>query len=560
MGERKWGWACGLYALRSNRNWGIGDFSDLADLAGLATGTPGASIVGTLPLHSLFLGRPEEASPYSPSSRLFVNPLYIDVTAIDGFATCEDAQALVGAPGFAGELAQSRNAPLVDYPRVSALKLAVLECLHACFEARHPKSAPADPERRAFDAFRDRGGEALHQYSLFEALQEHFPDRTWSTWPPAYRRPELPKVSAFGRDHARRVDFFAYLQWQADRQLGAAANRCAEAGMSVGLYRDLAVGSHADGADTWAESDLYVRGSSIGAPPDDFNPLGQDWGFPPIHPLRLREQAYAPIIRMLRANMAHAGALRIDHSMALRHLYWTGLGEKGGGGAYVRYPFEDLLGILALESARNRCLIVGEDLGTVPEGFRERMASEGVLSSRVLLFERHEDGLFRRPFAYPALALATSGTHDMPTIRGYWEGRDFRARSEFGMFPTPKSRNTAAADREVDKKLLLAALQDQGLIPADFAAEGGMGDAALRLLVEAIERYLARTPSHLMMVNLADVLMEGDQANIPGLVHEYPNWQRKAPLSLEALAGDPFFQSLASKVAIERGPPKSGSG
>jgi 4-alpha-glucanotransferase len=556
-GERKWGWACQLYALRSDRNWGIGDFSDLAALAAAA---PGASTIGINPLHALFPGKPEDASPYAPSSRSFLNPLYIDVTAIKDFATCEEAQDLAGAPEFAQELAQARDAPLVDYPRVSTLKMAVLERLHACFEARHPASADADPGRHAFNAFRNRGGAALHHYALFEALQEHFPDRPWPAWPQGYRRPDSPEVSAFGRDYARRVDFFAYLQWQADRQLAAAARCCAETGMAVGLYRDLAVGSHLDGADAWAEPDLYVRGASFGAPPDDFNAQGQDWGVPPLHPLRLRERAYAAFIHMLRANMAHAGALRIDHAMALRHLYWITPGEKAAAGAYVRYPFEDLLGILALESARNGCLIVGEDLGTVPEGFRERMASQGVLSYRVLLFERHDDGLFRRPSAYPALALATAGTHDMPSIRGHWEGRDLRTRVELGMFPLPESRDAAAADRAADKEMLLAALQDQGLLPSGFAAKGDVGNAELLQLIEAVERYLARTPSHLMMINLDDALREADQANIPGTVREYPNWRRKASLTLEALAEEPFVQALARAVAAERGAPRAGSG
>lgn len=548
-GERKWGWACQLYGLRSRGNWGIGDFSDLARLASVA---PGADAVGLSPLHAVFSGAGEDHSPYAPVSREFLNWQYLDVTAVEEFATCAAARDLLATPAFAARLAAARDSPLLDYPGVADLKRRILVLLYAEFDDRHPAD-PADERRAAFDGFRARMGAPLHNHAVFQALMEHFGGRPWRDWPEACRRPDTGDVATFAAAHAGRVGFHVWLQWQADRQLGAAAAAQTRAGQVVGLYRDLAVGSHLDGSDTWGAPELFPTGVEIGAPPDQFSAAGQRWGVPPLHPLRLRALAYEPWARLLRANMAHAGALRVDHVMGLQRLFWVNRSEPGANGTYVRYPFEDLLGVLALESHRNRCLIIGEDLGTVPEAFRERMNTEGVLSTRVLQFERHESGLFRRPEIYPAAALAISGTHDLPPLRGFWEGRDLETRAKLGRFAAESERVAAWSERDAARRMLLAALKDQGLLPEGVSGDGPLPDAALAALIVAVERFLARTPSALMLVNLDDAAGEREQANVPGTSTETPNWRRRMSRSLESLAGDPLLRALVAAVEVERG-------
>ena len=541
-GERLWGLACHLYAVTSKGDWGIGDFTGLKALRAGAAGL-GASVVGVNPLHALFPGRPGQASPYSPSSRLFLNPLYLDVSAVAEFADCAEARRIVASDPFQESLGQARAASHVDYAAVAGLKTKVLKRLFAAFESTHSTAS----RQRDFAAFCRAGGEALRRFALFQALAEHFASPTWQGWPAAFHSPSTPEVADFATDHARELDYHLYLQWLADGQLAAAG----EGGMVVGLYRDLAAAADPGGAEAWAEPDLVVSGAGFGSPPDAFNPEGQDWGTAPINPIVLGEKGYRPFIDILRANMAHAGALRIDHAMGLQRQFWIPR-QGGGGGAYVHYPFADLLGVLALESVRNECLVVGEDLGTVPAGFRQRLAGEGVLSSRVFYFERHSDGLFKRPGDYPGLALATATTHDLPTIAGHWRGRDVEARGELGLYPSAKARREEEETREGDRRLLLAALRDQGLLD-----EGGEADLAALLI--AVTRFLARTPAQLAMVNLDDLAGEADQLNLPGSVSEYPNWRRKLALTVEAFAADPLVRQAAAAVARERAGGDSGS-
>jgi 4-alpha-glucanotransferase len=550
-GKRLWGIACHLYSLRSENNWGIGDFTDLASLSRI-TADFGAAAVGVNPLHALFSPSPDHASPYSPSSRLFLNPLYIDVTREPEFQNSYEIRAIAESEGFIERLAKARDASYVDYPLISAIKLVMLEHMHDFFAERHPPGAKDDPRRADFDAFIKEGGEALRRFTLFQALNEHFEGAPWNQWPGAYRRPDSDGSGNFARANQRRLEFHAYLQWLAERQLAEAAEACAGAGMEVGLYMDLAVGVDPNGADAWCQPDAIVHNACFGAPPDAFNAQGQYWGMPPFHPHGLREKAYAPFIAMLRANMRHAGALRVDHVMGLMHFYWIPPGEKACQGAYVRYPFDDLLGILALESVRNRCLVIGEDLGTVPEGFRERMAKEGALSYRVMRFERHADGLFKRPGAYPALSLSTSATHDLSTIKGHWLGHDLELRRNLGFYETEEEKRADEDSLRRELDLLIAALKDQGLVPESFPDGKAGEEETVRRLVVAVERFLARSPSQLLKVNLDDLLVEADPLNLPGTVGEYPNWRRKNSIPLEALGDDPFVNEVIRAVKSER--------
>ncbi|KAF0142464.1 MAG: malQ [Rhodospirillaceae bacterium] len=377
--ERRWGVACHLYALRSDDDWGMGDFTALARLSDVLVGT-GAACIGVNPLHALFPHNPLHCSPYSPSSRLFLNPLYIDVMAVPELAECDRAQKRIRTAKFQKRLEQTRVTERVDYPAVAALKEEVLELLYACFESKHPSGRKTDDRRKAFERFCDEGGETLYRFALYQTLVDSHNGQTWHDWPAPFQSPHSTEVQAFAREnaHVKRIAYHLYLQWEADRQLEAAVHRAADNGLSVGLYRDLAVGVDPAGSDVWGHKETFAD-AHVGAPPDQFNAKGQDWGSPPFNPLRLREGGYAEFIAVLRANMRHAGALRIDHVMALMHLFWIPLGGNPSTGAYMGYPFDDLLGIVALESHRHQCMVIGEDLGTVPPAFRERMTAEGIL-------------------------------------------------------------------------------------------------------------------------------------------------------------------------------------
>ncbi len=545
-GERVFGLGSHLYALRSAANWGVGDFGTLTRFADAAKSL-GADFVGIDPLHARLLRQPCVPSPYSPSSRQFLNPLYLDVTAIAEFAEVAD-----GMPDEARIAAKLRDAPYVDYEGVADLKLRVLRALHETFLKLHPRDEPHDARRAAFELFRAEGGEALRRYAIYQGLKNRFANGRWQTWPPEYRRPENAEVQSYAEANPDEIEYHEYLQWLADGQLGEVAEHAHARGMSLGLYGDLAVGVEPTGAEAWANQDVLVGSMRFGAPPDTFSPLGQNWGNPPSHPLTMREQAYAPLVAMLRANMRHLGALRIDHAMALMRLYWIPEGASPRDGAYVKYPMDELLGVLALESTLNSCLVIGEDLGTVPEGFRETMASEGVLSYRVFYFERYPNGLFKRPDRYPEHALSIATTHDLPTVAGHWSGRDLALRRKLKLIDSSKGDDQAARDQERD--YLVAALEDQHLLGKDFS-DGGAPSGEPDRLVEltlAVERFLARSPSRLMMVNLDDVFLESEQLNLPGTTHEYPNWRRKVSKPVEALSQDPFLREVCSAVADER--------
>ena len=536
--NRVWGVAAQLYGVRSARNWGIGDLTDLAELAQRAAAL-GAQLVGINPLHALFPEQPERCSPYAPSSRLFLNPIYLDVERVEGFADCAEARAAVAAPEFQARLAALRAAPLVDHSGVMAAKRPVLELLYQHFLR--------GGDRVALDAFRLQHGLALERHAIFEALSAHFADRAawWGDWPGDYHDPASPAVAAFATAHAERVGFFAWLQWQTDRQLAAAQVAARGAGMAIGLYRDLAVGADRAGAETWLEPARWAVGATIGAPPDHYNLNGQDWGLPPVRPDRLRDDALRPLIALLRANMARAGALRIDHAFALARLFWVPQGRPADQGAYVVYPFAMLLAAVKLESQRNRCLVIGEDLGTVPHGFREACAAAGVLSYRLLYFERDGDGDFIEPAHYPALALAAASTHDLPTVTGWWHASDIALRESLDLFPNRDLLEYERAARARDRDRLRAALAKQNLIAADHDPAAAPARAA--------QRYLARSRAAVMIVQLEDVLGLDEQVNLPGTTDQHPNWRRKLPVELAALtAPDGPLADLAPALEAER--------
>jgi 4-alpha-glucanotransferase len=550
---RRWGIAAQLYAMHTARNLGIGDFSDLAALLDWARDN-GADAVGVNPLHALFSSAPAHASPYSPNSRYLLNPLYLDVTATPDFAESEAARAILNGEAAAAGTAMARAATLVDYAAVDAIKRPVFDALYENFRARHLGVA-GDARSEAFLDFQARGGRLLERFALHAALCEAFGTQDWNAWATGYRNPASDECLRFAREHADRVAFHQYLQWQCDLQLSAAAARAGRRGMGVGLYGDLAVSASPDGADVWGAQDLFAAAARIGAPPDPFNDAGQEWGVVPMNPLRMRKTGYADFIALLRANMRHFGALRIDHAMGLQRLFWIPRGAPTASGAYVNYPLDDLLAILALESRRNECLIIGEDLGTVPEGFRERMAEANVLSYRVLYFESR-DGRFKPPESYPPLSAACVSTHDLPTLKGFWEETDLDDRIRAGVLQ-PADEPGARATRRSDKQAVLAALADAGLLSP--GVDPGSPEAA-RLtpeLAAAIHRFLARSAARLCMVQIDDMAGEAAQANLPGTTDSYPNWRRRLNVSLERIGLGEVARRIIAAMAEERPPAAS---
>jgi len=553
MNGRLWGPALQLYAVRSQRNWGMGDLTDLRVLLE-QWAARGAHLVGLNPMHALFPHNPDHASPYSPSSRLFLNSLYLDPESIDDFSECDKARELVHSAAFQARLRELRGTEHVDYPGVAAAKMPVLELLYASFRSRH---LALDSDRsREFRNFQTRAGPALLQHALFEALQERFfrEDPSvwgWPAWPLAYHDPGSPQVARFAEANRERVEFYEWLQWQVDRQLGEVKRRAFELQLGVGLYGDLAVSVDRGGAETWSNKDLYAVDATVGAPPDDFNLAGQNWGLPPFNPRRLIQSGFAPFIATLRANMRHAGALRVDHVMGLMRLFWIASGANPSEGAYVRYPLQELLGIVALESQRNRCMVIGEDLGTVPDEVRAALPALQVLSCRILYFERR-DGEFKAPSEYPEQALVAATTHDLPTLAGFWEARDLALREELSLFPSDEARQWQAQERCRDRARLLLALEREGLLPAQVSTNPASAPTMTAELARAVHAYLARTPCKLFMVQLEDVLGMLDQVNLPGTSGRYPNWRRKVSLDLERWSQDGRFIEMCDTVSRAR--------
>lgn len=546
-GVRLWGVSIQLYTLRSSRNWGIGDFTDLAGFAAAAAEL-GADLVGLNPLHALFPADPAMSAPYSPSSRCFLNVLYIDPEAIPEYAACHEAQRLAGTPEFQARLEALRATPFVDYAGVATCKLEILQHTHEHFRIH------AAPERRRdFETFLKNGGLSLERYAIFHAMHDHFTAAGncggWPAWPAPYHDPTSLAVQAFRDAEPDAVIFHCWLQWVAATQLAAAEQRAREAGLRLGLYHDLAVGPNGGGAETWAERGLYAEGATVGAPPDPLAPHGQDWGIPPFDPDALRERAYAPLIRLLRANMSLDGALRIDHVMLLMRLWWVPRGGRSDEGGYVHYRLDELVAIVALESQRQRCLVIGEDLGTVPPEVRAAMARHALYSYRVLYFERHDDGRFKRPEEYPRNALVTVSTHDLPSFHGFWSAADIQLRARLGLYPEAGQAAHEHAARVRARECLLQSLADEGLaLGAGLAAEDRQG-----LPADAAQLYLARARSAVLMLQPEDWLGMETPVNVPGTHSEYPNWGRKLSADWPDFMSDDALRRFSAKVNASRG-------
>jgi len=539
-GKRIWGVTAQLYWLRSKRNWGIGDYGDLQHLL-RSVGDMGADVVGLNPLHATFPDNPEHASPYSPASRLLLNDLNIDVGNLPELAQSEEAQQIIKSEEFQQQLLDCRSETMVAYTAVARLKRRVLRLLFNAFQTKQ------DGDRqRAFESFQRNAGKYFGRSCLFLALREYLSSigherLDWHSWPEPYQNPSSAAVCRFAEGNKDLVTYQAWLQWVAECQLAEAASLAS--GMVLGVFRDLAVGADPSGAETWVNRDAFISGARVGAPPDAFSPTGQDWGLPPFNPMRLREEGYRSFIELLQTNMRHAGGLRIDHVMALQQIYCVPAGRAPSDGAYLRYPLDDLIGVLALESHRNKCLVVGEDLGTVPEGFRERLAAANILSYRVLMFEKDDQG-FVPPSSYPELSLAVAGNHDLPTLHSWWEARDVGLKERLNLIPSAEATRLRA-ERDEDRKQLVAALQREDLLP-----DGAPPD--IETLIRAVHSYLSRSRSMIALVQLDDLTGEVDPVNLPSTSDEYPNWRRRLSLSLDEISAHPRLEALAQAFQAGR--------
>jgi 4-alpha-glucanotransferase len=513
--DRCWLLAVQLYGLRSARNWGIGDFTDLAGLIELA-GHLGADGVGLNPLHALFDDRPADCSPYSPNSRLFLNPLYIDVEKLP------EIQRGVLATS-SKDIDRLRASDTVDYVGVAELKWRALRLAFETFKA-DPNSA----RQRDFEKFRAERAPLLSRFACFEVLRHKF-NKPWWEWPEEWRKPDDVKFGKLrsGAD-AAEIELVEFVQWTADRQLQSCRDLAMRLGMKVGLYLDVAVGVQADGFDAWNEQVAISHHLAVGAPPDSLNTSGQNWGLAGFNAAGLEIKSFEPYRDMLRASMRYAGAIRLDHVLGLKRLYLVPDGFAADNGVYVQMPFEALLAATALESVAHRCVVIGEDLGTVPEGFREQIADWGIWSYQVMMFERDDQGKFCGIDHYAPNALVTFNTHDLSTYAGWRSFSDLARKRSLGIDPgeSDDARWHALA-------MLTDVLRHHGIDRHDLNAVVG---------------FLARTKSRLLAISLEDLLGVIDQPNIPGTVNEHPNWRQRLPFAIDEIAS--AIDVPALKIAV----------
>ncbi|MEW2121944.1 4-alpha-glucanotransferase [Streptomyces sp. NPDC005474] len=533
---RSYGLLVQLYSLLSRRSWGMGDLGDLGELSDWAGRALGVGFVQVNPLHAAVPGAPTDPSPYRPSSRRFPDPVHLRVEAVPEFAYIqapEDRERVRGLLERAGRLRESvlDKGALIDRDAVWELKREALELVCA---------VPLGPGRRAAYAdFLARAGEALEDHATWCALAEtHGSD--WSRWPAGLKDPRSAETARARGELMDRVDFHSRLAWLTDTQLADAQRTARDAGMPVGIVHDLAVGVHPGGADAWAQQEYFAAGMSVGAPPDAFNARGQDWGLPPWRPDRLAESGYAPYRQLLRSLFGYAGALRIDHVMGLFRLWWVPQGLAPTEGAYVRYDAEAMLAVLALEASRAGAVVIGEDLGTVEPGVRETLHERGVLGTSVLWFERDWDGDGRPlpPDHWRADCLATVTTHDLPPTAARLTGEHVELRDRLGLLTNPLAEERADAAADTNEWLTLLSRLDL------------LKGAAEEAEIQAVHRYLLRTPARMIGVWLPDGVGDRRPQNLPGTWDQYPNWRLPVadaegrPMTLEELAGSSRLWAL----------------
>ncbi len=535
---RAWGLSVQAYGLQRPGDGGFGDTQALEAFA-VAAGERGADALAISPLHAMFSCDPHRYSPYSPSSRLFLNSLYAAPASVLG----EDAvERAIDQTGLREELQRLEQLPLIDWPAATVAKQSLLRQLYENFLLDEP------PTLSEFNVFRDIGGEALENHCRFEALQarnvaEH-QAIDWRQWPEQWRDPNSPALMVFADEHSHDIGYYAFCQWLIARGLSQAQKAARDSGMAIGLIADLAVGADGSGSQAWCRQDELLAHLTVGAPPDLLNRTGQGWGISAFSPDGLKRNGFRAFIEMLRANFAHAGGLRIDHVMGLQRLWVIPLGAPPHEGAYLYYPVEDLLRLLALESVRHRAVVLGEDLGTVPEGLRDKLGERSILGMRVLLFEQDYGARFRPILDWPDNALATTSTHDLPTLNGWWLERDIDWSVRLGLLD-PATEAHWRENRQHERAGLHDALSQD---PQNFQEESSGSDQVL----DASVRFLGHTRAPLVLLPIEDALGLEEQANLPGTVSLHPNWQRRLPGDCETVLDNPAVARRLELLACAR--------
>lgn len=568
---RAWGIAAQVYSLRGSGNpfvsgasspvtpaaWAVGGDFGLVGRLAVEAARAGASAMAISPLHAMFSAAPERYSPYSPSSRLFLNTAYIEPGQLLGDAAVRRAMMDQGSDGHGGEDGTPRH---VDWMRTVPARLKLLRRLFEDFQGEDSSAT------RTFADFRLAGGNTLESHARYEALHAHYlpelgPESGWRDWPASFHDPGSAAVQRFAHEHEREVAFHVFLQWLADEGLHAAQRKARDAGMAVGLIADLAIGTDPRGSHAWSRQEDMLSQVSVGAPPDLYQAQGQNWGLTAFSPRALRQGGYSAFIETLRAALAHAGGVRIDHILGLARMWVIPEGDAAADGVYLRYPLDDLLRLVSLEAWRHRAIVVGENLGTVPPGFNDALARRGILGTDVLWFEREEKAdesetpevparaaPFKLPDAWPAGAMATSTTHDLPTINGWWKGRDLQWRDRLGQYREGELAEQLRA-RESDKAALWTALQSAGQIRSPGS---DMPDAPPRAAVLA---YVAATACPLAVIPLEDLLGLEEQPNFPGgggALETHPNWTQVLPLAVDEIFQEKDVKDSIAAVSAAR--------
>ena len=535
MSQKLWGYALQLYAMKSKRNWGVGDFTDLKNFVDVCA-NQGADVIGLNPLNVLEHNYPENASPYLSVSRLFLNPIYIDIEAVPEYRT-EDMN------GLWEKVEEYRRSDIIRYEEIYPLKIKLLETFY-----HRMMSDKQSARYKEFEAYCTREGAELNKLAVFETLYEercHSVWGGWRAWEEKYRNPSSPAVKEYAETHQDRIGFFKYLQFEASRQFDVAAAEVKNKGLKIGFYRDLAVGVGQDSAESWSNPDVFIAESGAGAPPDAFFPGGQKWGLGAFNPFALKAKAYEPLIEIMRANMRNTGALRIDHVMSLMRLYV--IPNEGTQGTYILYNFKDMMNIVAIESILNQCVVAGESLGNVPEGFLEALESKNIYALSVLWAEREVGwgGDFLPPEEYPQKAFVSIGSHDMAPLKMWWFGYDIADSRKAGILPSDEVMQNNYHDRENDRQKLLKAIDKSGVWPQDRFRHGDYlyGESYPEGMAEAANAFVSSAPSMVFLAELENILEVDKRQNLPGVDRDkHPNWRRRLPVDLEDFGTNEMFK------------------
>ncbi len=552
-GHRVFGFPIQLYAIKSRHNWGMGDFSDLKEMADIASGF-GASLVGINPINALFADTPQDASPYFATSRIFFNPLYIDTDSVPEAGELPTYQAYKETPEFIEAVTKTRGSDIVEYETLAPIKYKAMRILFDAFKTAHfnKEGAPVTARGQAFATFVNEADPFLTNFATFQVLRKVFlkqgKSALWWRWEKGYTGPHDTKIPAFQKKYADEIQFIQYQQFLAFEQYEAVKDKYNSTDMPIGLYTDLPVGVGENSAEVWSNQEVFMQLVTTGAPPDSFNKKGQDWSLAPFNPYALKKMGYEPFIRVIRSAMRSAGAVRIDHAFGLMRLY---LRVKEASGAYLSYPFKDLMGIIALESHRFRCLVIAEDLGTAPDGFHEEMLKVSALSFKIFHFERNYDG-FIMPDHYEHRCLIASGTHDLPTYTALWKGLDLELGKKYKTLSLTQYREHKKA-RETERQQFIEAFKRVGLpMPSDEELSHISPQTVPDWFIPNTYAFLGKTNSMLLLVRMEDILEQDQQVNLPGTYLEYPNWRYKLPIILEGLSTDPRMIRICEIIRKER--------